>query len=232
MSREELVGNGRRLPATGSIRERHRRIAGDRLAEFPIDDKLGEDIETTDLITAHNKRREQRLQVYERVYRKCCHRIRYANDVQYTKECFFQVPEVQLWGGVPRYQLNAVIAYIMLKLKQKGFDVRYVAPDGVMVNWGRMVAGDQAGLVYQSLERKQESRVIRYELDEETTSAKPLDHLTTPGERLLHDGCKGECCVGGGQKPQRVTRQRREEIERMRQQDEISRLIAERDGAE
>jgi hypothetical protein len=81
---------------------------------------------------------EQRAKVYERIYRKCCHRIRYANDVQYVKECYFNVPDVQLWGGVPRDQ---IIAYIIIRLKQKGFDVNFQSPDGVFINWNRLVAG-------------------------------------------------------------------------------------------
>jgi len=228
MSRQELVGNGRRLTALNS-RDRFRQIAGNRLREegYPIDDKLGEDIDTTDLITAHNRRREQRARVYERIYRKCCHRIRYANNVQYVRECYFKVPEVQLWDGVPRYQVNAVIAYIMIRLKQKGFDVRFQPPDGVMINWTRLVAGDQAGLVYKDLQKE---RVIRYELDEDTTNAKPLDQVATPAERLIHRGCKGDCCTQpDALKAKRVSRRKLLELERRKQQDEIDRLIAQRE---
>jgi hypothetical protein len=199
-------------------------------SEYPIDDPLGDDIDTTDLINAHNKRRQQRALVYERIYRKCCHRIRYANDVQYVSECYFKVPEVQLWGGVPRYQINAVIAYIMIRLKQKGLDVRFQPPDGVMINWSRLVAGDQAGLAYQDLEKKSEGRVIRYELDEDTTKAKPLDQVATPAERLVHRGCKGNCCTSADvMKPKRISRRKIVELERRQQQDEIDRLIAQRD---
>ena len=229
-----LSSNGRALPHTnGSVRERFRRIAGDRLREedYPIDDKFGKDIDTTELITAHNRRREQRARVYERIYRKCCHRVRYANDVQYVRECYFQVPEVQLWGGVPRYKVNAVVSYIMIRLKQKGFDVRFQPPDGVMINWSRLVAGDQAGLVYQDL-AKSEDRVIRYELDEETTKANPLDQVSTPAERLVHRGCKGDCCTKpDAMRPQRVSRRKILELERRRQQEDIDRLIRERGGS-
>lgn len=227
-----LSSNGAPQRGYGSVRERYRQIAGNRLRDeaYPIEDKLGEDIDTTELITAHNRRREQRAKVYERIYRKCCHRIRYANDVQYVRECYFQVPEVQLWGGVPRYQINAVIAYIMIRLKQKGFDVRFHPPDGVMINWSRLVAGDSAALSFAPSENKGE-RVIRYELDEELSKAKPLDQVATPAERLVHRGCKGDCCTNPDvMKPKRVSRRKQIELERRRQQDEIDRLIAQRDG--
>lgn len=216
-------------------RERRRQIAGDRLREeaFPIDDKLGPDIDTTDLISAHSRRRQQRAIIYERIYRKCCHRIRYANDVQYVRECYFKVPEVQLWGGVPRYQVNAVLAYIMIRLKQKGFDVRLSPPDGLMINWSRLVAGDQAGWSYSSMSAAEEKppREIRYELDEVNTVAKPLDQMATASERLLHRGCKGDCCTqpGSVMKPKKASRRKIKEMERQRQQEEIDRLIAQRD---
>ena len=110
---------------------------------------------TSDLIDTHTRRRNQRAKVYEKVYPKCCQRIRHANDILYAKECTFNVPTLELWGGTPLYQVNAVIGDIMIRLKQKGFDVRYLPPDGSFINWKKAVTGDN-----------RKDNVIRYELDE------------------------------------------------------------------
>lgn len=203
-----------------SMQERLRLIAGNRMANFPVDNAIGEDINVGELVHTHNKRKEQRQQIYEMVYRKCCHRIRYANDVQYVKECYFRVPEVQLWNGIPRYEIKAVIAYIMIKLKQKGFDVKYQPPDAVMVNWTRLV----------SLTASTAEKEIRFQVDEATTTVKPFDQMATVGERLLKLPCKSDCCTKPDPyKGETMSRENRLELERKRQQEEIDRVISRRD---
>jgi hypothetical protein len=211
MSLKELVGNGKPLQIN-------------RMENFPIDNAIGEDIDVGQLVQSHSRRKEQRQQVYEMVYRKCCHRIRYANDVQYVKECYFRVPEIQLWNGIPRYEIKAVIAYVMIKLKQKGFDVKFQPPDGVMVNWERLVA-KQAKTANVPAE-------IRFPVDEITTKAKPLDQMATVAERLMKLPCKSDCCSGPDSMPGgalKVSREARLEEERKRQQEEIDKLISRRD---
>lgn len=240
-----LAGNGfsNNLRDMQRPRDRYRAVAGSRTSRFPVDNKLGKDIDVNELVGTHNKRKEQRTQIYEMMYRKCCHRIRYANDVQYVKECYFKVPEVQLWGGVPRYHLNAVLGYIMIRLKQKGFDVKFMPPDGVLINWGRIVNRDaRPATVIQKQNhfddlpikpsQPPQEKVIRYELDETTTkSRKPDGANATATDRLLHHGCKRDCCSSGStSSTSRLdARHAREELERRRQQDDIERLIAERD---
>lgn len=220
----ELVGNGRPLPTNIPLQERMRLISGNRMQNFPVDNAIGDDINVGELVGAHHRRKEQRQQIYEMVYRKCCHRIRYANDVQYVKECFFRVPEVQLWNGIPRYEINSVLSYIMIKLKQKGFDVKYQRPDGVLVNWSRMVAN-------KSLASISSEKEIRFQVDEIGTAVKPLDQIATAAQRLAHLPCKNDCCTKPDpRRGDQLSREARLEIERKRQQEEIDRLISRRDG--
>lgn len=47
--------------------------------------------------------------------------------------CWFVVPEMII--GVPRYDQGACIAYIMDKLKENGFNVRYVHPNTLFISW-------------------------------------------------------------------------------------------------
>ena len=214
------------------IRDKFRSIAGNRVtpstlkpgrSDFPIDDKMGDDINTSDLVDSHTRRKNQRAKIYERVYRKCCQRIRYTNDVLYAKECMYKVPEVQLWGGIPNYQVNAVLSYMMLRLKQKGFDVKYVPTDSIYISWERVVAGDSKVAV--------ESNIIRYELDEvQTTVPKQLDYVATPRERLMHEGCNRDCCVGpNANQPRKLSRKDQLEMERKKQQIEIDKVIKEKE---
>lgn len=184
-------------------------------------DKIAPDINTSDLLDSHIRRRNQRAKICERVYRKCCQRIRHANDVLYAKECLYKVPPVQLWGGVPTYQVPVVVGYIMIRLKQKGFDVRYLPPDGVQISWKKAVSGD----TFTKFDT-----TVKYELDEIASAGPKLSHLATAQERMLHEGCKGECCGGDLGRPQRVVNKKQLlELERRKQQLEIDRLIQQKD---
>lgn len=47
--------------------------------------------------------------------------------------CWYVVPEVIL--GVPKYDQGACIAYLIDKLKDNGFNVRYVHPNTLFISW-------------------------------------------------------------------------------------------------
>jgi hypothetical protein len=51
--------------------------------------------------------------------------------------CWFIVPEIMI--GVPKYDQGACIAYIMDKLKENGFAVRYIHPNTLMISWKHFV---------------------------------------------------------------------------------------------
>lgn len=184
----------------------------------PPHDNLPPDIDTSDLIDSHAKRKNERAKVYEKVYRKCCQRIRYSNDTLLKKECMFQVPEVQLWDGIPRYQVNAVIGYIMIRLNQKGFKTRYLPPRGILISWKKVVSGD-----------REYDKVVRYELDEINTKIPSKAEVETIKDRLLHEECKGACCADGTNNQPKMSKKQILEMERRKQQVEIERLIERRD---
>jgi len=51
--------------------------------------------------------------------------------------CWFIVPEIML--GVPKYDQAACIAYLVDKLKENGFNVRYIHPNTLMICWNHWV---------------------------------------------------------------------------------------------
>jgi hypothetical protein len=51
--------------------------------------------------------------------------------------CWFVVPEVIL--GVPKYDQGACIAYLMDKLKENGFNTRYIHPNTLFISWHHWV---------------------------------------------------------------------------------------------
>jgi hypothetical protein len=47
--------------------------------------------------------------------------------------CWFVVPEIII--GVPKYSQGSCIAYLLDKLKENGFNVRYIHPNTLFISW-------------------------------------------------------------------------------------------------
>jgi hypothetical protein len=78
-----------------------------------------------------NKRREK-LATYEKIYEQCQKRIlKYATNDKYR--CFFEVPEFIL--GLPVFNINSVTLYVIEKLTQSGFMVKYYFPKHLYISW-------------------------------------------------------------------------------------------------
>jgi len=69
-----------------------------------------------------------------RVHTKIKLTSRQRMDVQY---CWFAVPEVMI--GVPKYDQGACISYIMDKLIDNGFMVKYIHPNVILISWKHWV---------------------------------------------------------------------------------------------
>jgi len=182
-------------------------------------DKKG--INPLDLIDTHNKKKEARIQIYEEIYEKCCQKIRYVNDVLYAKECTFSIPFVR-WG-LPFYHMNAVVLYIMIKLRGLGFRVSHMNENKIYISWQNIV---------QSLSNPME---FRFEMDEVEKTATPEKEAITFGgdERFDHlekHGCGGDCCKKNP-KRDKLSRKQRLELERQRQQDEIKSVLTKTNGS-
>jgi len=51
--------------------------------------------------------------------------------------CWFIVPEIII--GVPKYDQGACIAYLLDKLKENGFMVRYIHPNTLFISWAHWI---------------------------------------------------------------------------------------------
>jgi hypothetical protein len=51
--------------------------------------------------------------------------------------CWFVVPEIMI--GIPKYDQAACIAYLVDKLKENNFNVRYIHPNTLMISWKHFV---------------------------------------------------------------------------------------------
>ena len=51
--------------------------------------------------------------------------------------CWYVVPEIMI--GVPKYDQGSCIAYLLDKLQDNGFKVRYIHPNTLMISWQHFV---------------------------------------------------------------------------------------------
>jgi hypothetical protein len=81
-----------------------------------------------------DEKRREKHGAYEHVFALCQKQI-----INYAKmeklRCFFDVPEFIL--GIPMYDLNAVILYIIDKLQHHGYLVKYFFPKYIYICWDK-----------------------------------------------------------------------------------------------
>ncbi len=98
------------------------------------DDELRDKISLDELYTRTKDVEDLRLRVYKKILNRAHHKIKYTSRQRDTGHfCFFIVPEFLV--GTPRYDSAACIAYVMDKLTQNGFMVKYTHPNLLFISW-------------------------------------------------------------------------------------------------
>lgn len=80
------------------------------------------------------------LKIYNRILQRIHGRIKYLSHTNHIDQhCWYVVPEIII--GVPKYDHNACIVYIIDKLKDNGFVVRYTHPNLLFISWKSWTPG-------------------------------------------------------------------------------------------
>lgn len=94
-------------------------------------DELYEKKKQTDLNT---------LKIYNRILQRIHSRIRHVAHINHADQhCWYVVPEVII--GVPKYNHTMCIAYIIDKLRDNGFVIRYTHPNLLFISWKSWTPG-------------------------------------------------------------------------------------------
>lgn len=84
-----------------------------------------------------HREREDRItrkkMVYDKILEKCHHRILTAAKNDSSCFCFYIVPSFIY--GMPLYNLNTCIMYLVNCLTKNGFDVKYTHPNLIYISW-------------------------------------------------------------------------------------------------
>lgn len=75
-----------------------------------------------------------KLNLFNKILNRIHVRIKTVSRQKIDEQfCWFLVPEMII--GVPKYDQGACIAYLMDKLKENGFQVRYIHPNTLFISW-------------------------------------------------------------------------------------------------
>jgi hypothetical protein len=85
----------------------------------------------------YEKKRQQdlnKLLLFNKILNRIHVRIKSVSRQRVDEQfCWFVVPEIII--GVPKYDQAACIAYLIDKLKENGFNVRYIHPNTLFISW-------------------------------------------------------------------------------------------------
>lgn len=79
-----------------------------------------------------------KLALFNKILNRVHVRIKTTSNQKINDRCcWYVIPEIII--GVPKYDQAGCIAYVMDKLKDNGFSVRYIHPNTVFISWAHWV---------------------------------------------------------------------------------------------
>ena len=79
-----------------------------------------------------------KLALFQKILNRVHIRIKTTSKQKKNEHfCWYVVPEIMI--GIPKYDQGECIAYIMDKLKENGFLVRYFHPNSILISWDHWV---------------------------------------------------------------------------------------------
>ena len=109
---------------------------------FTLKDEEDE-VQKLNLDDLYEKKREidlTRVAVFNKLLGRVHNRIKITSRQNANEQfCTFIVPEVMI--GIPKYNQAECIGYIVDKLNDNGFNVRYVHPNCIFISWKHWVPG-------------------------------------------------------------------------------------------
>tara|TARA_B110000967_G_scaffold130768_1_gene133608 strand:+ start:1353 stop:1994 length:642 start_codon:yes stop_codon:yes gene_type:complete len=105
------------------------------------DDNLMDKINLDDLFEKKREISENKLQLYNKILNRIHEKIKLTSRVQQGKEqfCWYLIPEMMI--GISRYNVGECTDYILRKLRDNDFVVRYTHPNLVFISWAHWIPG-------------------------------------------------------------------------------------------
>ena len=102
------------------------------------DEQIETKINLDELYERNQTRDLNTLDSYNKILNRIHTRIKTVSRHQIKEQfCWYIVPEVMI--GIPKFDHGACIAYLIDKLKDNGFNVRYTHPNLLFISWNHWV---------------------------------------------------------------------------------------------
>ena len=143
------------------------------------------------------------LALYNKILNRIHVRIKTVSNQRTDEQfCWYLVPEIII--GVPKYDQASCIAYIVGKLKENGFNVRYIHPNTLFISWAHWVPS------YVRTEIKKKTGIVLNEYGEKVdeldnnnnNNNRDISISKNPNDFMLNIKNSQEQ-VGGKQKPKK-----------------------------
>jgi hypothetical protein len=90
------------------------------------------DLNANDLFEKNKKLNEKIFNTFKQILKKCNTLIKYANQKK-ESDIIFDVPKMML--GYPSYDFDECLCYLILKLRNNNFFVKYIYPNQLYISW-------------------------------------------------------------------------------------------------
>ena len=134
-----------------------------------------------------------KLALYNKILNRIHVRIKTTSRQKVDEHfCWYVVPEVIL--GVPKYDQGACVAYLLDKLKENGFQVRYIHPNTLFICWNHWVPSyvrnelkKKTGIVVDEYGNKVASEEEEDSMNSMNSLAKPREIATAKNSKQLQN---------------------------------------------
>jgi hypothetical protein len=151
---------------------------------FTLSDKndLTDKINLDDLFEKKREIAENKLQLYNKILNRIHTKIKITSRQNQGKEqfCWYLIPEMMI--GVSRYDVAECTGYILRKLRENDFVVRYTNPNLIFISWKHWVPG----YVRQEY-KKQTGQTIDGFGNEVIEANKEIKNTSNPNNLLLNN---------------------------------------------
>ena len=137
----------------------------------------------------YEKKRQQdltKLALFNKILNRIHVKIKTISRQKVNEQfCWFLVPETII--GVPRYDQASCIAYLIDKLKENGFNLRYIHPNMLFISWNHFIPS------YVRTEFKKKTGIVVNEFGQKIDEKNPdnetksiTNEPTNPNDYMLN----------------------------------------------
>lgn len=135
------------------------------------DENISDKINLDDL---YDKKREvdhSKMVLYNKILNRIHTKIKMTSRNSKDAFCWYVIPEMMI--GISRYDVKECTGYILNKLHENGFQIRYTHPNLIFISWQHYVPN----YVRQELKKKTGIQVDQFgnEITEENSNNEPKD---------------------------------------------------------